>query len=69
VAALREQLEAETRYPLLVGRSPAMAEVVELIDRAAEADVPVLVCGEPGTGKELVARALFARSRAATSRS
>jgi two-component system, NtrC family, response regulator AtoC len=63
VAALREQLEAETRYPLLVGRSPAMAEVVELIDRAADADVPVLVCGEPGTGKELVARALFARSR------
>jgi two-component system, NtrC family, response regulator AtoC len=63
VAVLREQLEAETRYPLLVGRSPAMAEVVELLDRAADADVPVLVCGEPGTGKELVARALFGRSR------
>jgi two-component system, NtrC family, response regulator AtoC len=62
VAALREQLEAETRYPLLVGTSPAMAEVVELIERAAETDVPVLVRGEPGTGKELVARALFARS-------
>lgn len=43
----------------LVGRSVAMQEVYKAIGRVAQQDVPVLVSGEPGTGKELVARAIY----------
>ena len=42
----------------LIGDSPAMAELKRLIERAAPSDVPILVRGENGTGKELVARAI-----------
>ncbi len=54
--------------PELIGRSPAWREVMGLLPRAAGSGLPVLVLGETGTGKELVARAihhLSARRRAA----
>jgi two-component system response regulator AtoC len=48
----------------LVGRSPAMAEPVRLLDQASRLDITVLLSGETGTGKELAARALhFASAR------
>ena len=46
----------------IVGRSPAMLEVCERVIRLARFDVPVLVTGETGTGKELVAQALHTLS-------
>ncbi|MCC6741405.1 MAG: sigma 54-interacting transcriptional regulator [Planctomycetia bacterium] len=48
------------RYPAIVGRGPAMLEMLRAVDRAAARPQPVLIHGETGTGKELVARALHA---------
>ncbi|MBX5482087.1 MAG: sigma-54-dependent Fis family transcriptional regulator [Myxococcaceae bacterium] len=45
-----------------VGRSPALLEVYKQAARAAASNVPVLISGETGTGKELLARAIHARS-------
>lgn len=47
----------------LVGESPATAQLRRLIDRLADADEPVLLTGETGTGKEVAARALHRRSK------
>jgi transcriptional regulator with PAS, ATPase and Fis domain len=46
----------------IVGRSPAVLRMIETTDRAAASDATVLVRGETGTGKELVARRLHAKS-------
>ena len=42
----------------LIGTSPALRDIQALIDRVSGTDAPILVSGEPGTGKELVARAI-----------
>jgi two-component system, NtrC family, response regulator HydG len=49
--------------PHLICGSQAMTEVISLVERVAASRVPVLVYGEPGTGKELVAHRIHARSR------
>jgi DNA-binding NtrC family response regulator len=62
VERLRASLEKEMGLPRLITKGPAMAAVLDLIRRVAPSDVPVLVQGETGTGKELVARMIHARS-------
>ncbi|NMO22929.1 sigma-54-dependent Fis family transcriptional regulator [Pyxidicoccus fallax] len=57
---LRQQVERTSL--VLVGRSPALLEVYKQVARAAASNVPVLITGETGTGKEMVARALHKRS-------
>ena len=47
---------------MLVGRSPAMLRLWQLIERVAPTDATVLISGENGTGKEMVARELYRRS-------
>ena len=60
VASLRHELEHQ--HTTLLGQSERMAEVRQLIDRVADTDVTILILGESGPGKELVARALYASS-------
>ena len=60
--ALKEQLGQEGKYGDIIGRSPAIQRVFELIDRVAPTDASVLIQGESGTGKELVAREIHRRS-------
>lgn len=50
----------------IVGRSPVMREVFDAIERVAPSETTVLIAGETGTGKELVARALHERSERST---
>jgi DNA-binding NtrC family response regulator len=57
---------AATAQNLLLGSSPAMARIHSLIARAGPTEANVLILGENGTGKELVARALHAASGRAT---
>jgi len=66
VGALRRDLARLDRYHELVGTSPAMAEVFRLMDSAAASPVTVLIEGETGTGKELVARGIHEASARAT---
>jgi PAS domain S-box-containing protein len=58
VEALRKALDARVTCADLVGRSPAMRSVFEMVRVVAAHDVTVLIEGESGTGKELVARAI-----------
>src|SRR5258705_282099 len=62
VATLRAQLKEQSRYTMLFGHSQQMTEVRDLIERVSDTDVTVLIRGESGVGKELVARALHEQS-------
>ena len=57
-ANLRQQLESKFGMENIVGESPAMKEVFEMVQQVAPTPVTVLLQGESGTGKELVARAI-----------
>jgi formate hydrogenlyase transcriptional activator len=73
IRKLREQLEAENLelrsqlgqapwFEEIVGSSPALRRVLEAVEQVAPTDATVLITGETGTGKELIARALHRRS-------
>jgi len=62
VERLRGELDRVAGFEELVGDSPAMREVFRVVDQVAGADATVLLRGETGTGKELVARAVHRRS-------
>src|SRR5256712_10993565 len=53
-----EQLSYERRFEQVIGNSPALEEVLEQVDRVAPTDSTVLIQGETGTGKELIAHAI-----------
>jgi DNA-binding NtrC family response regulator len=57
-AALRQQLQTKFGLDNIIGQSPSMAEVFEVVRQVAPARTTVLLLGESGTGKELIARAI-----------
>jgi DNA-binding NtrC family response regulator len=65
VVSLREQIEGTWGPSVFVGSSPPMEKVRKLVARVADADAPVLILGETGTGKELVSRAIHHQSHRA----
>jgi two-component system, NtrC family, response regulator HydG len=63
IGTLRTELRKLGRFGRLVGASPPMQKVYDLIGRVARTDASVLVTGETGTGKEVVAQTIHALSR------
>lgn len=63
--ALREEIDQASMFEEIVGSSSALQEVLSRIAKVAPSDSTVLITGETGTGKELVARAIHKRSQRA----
>jgi len=59
---LREEIRTEHNFEEIVGNSPALLAVLRKVEQVAPTDSTVLICGETGTGKELIARAIHNRS-------
>ena len=64
--ALREEIDKTSMFEEIVGASPALTAVLSRVSKVARSDSTVLISGETGTGKELVARAIHRRSRRAS---
>jgi len=62
---LREEVQVSMNFGRIVGESPALAAMLARIEAVADTPANVLIVGETGTGKELVAHAIHARSRRA----
>ena len=60
--ALREEIDKASMFEEIVGASPALSAVLSRISKVASSDSTVLITGETGTGKELIARAIHRRS-------
>jgi DNA-binding NtrC family response regulator len=61
-AALKSQLATEGQFGGMIGRSPEMRRAFEIADRVAATDSTVLILGESGTGKDLLAQEIHTRS-------
>jgi formate hydrogenlyase transcriptional activator len=59
---LREEILTEHNFEEIIGNSPALLNSLHAVAQVAPTDATVLICGETGTGKELVARAIHSRS-------
>src|SRR5688572_21900366 len=63
IGTLRNELRKVGRFGPLIGASPPMQKVYDLIGRVARSDAAILITGETGTGKEVVAQTIHAQSR------
>jgi two-component system response regulator HydG len=63
VKLLDKALKKSHRFDKLIGESPLMGKLMSRLERVADTETSILIAGETGTGKELVARALHKRSR------
>jgi formate hydrogenlyase transcriptional activator len=59
---LQEEIRTEHNFEDIIGNSPALLGVLRKLEQVATTDSTVLICGETGTGKELIARAIHCRS-------
>ena len=59
----KESIHSESNFAGIVGQSSALRQVLHLVEMVATSDAAVLLLGETGTGKELIARAIHERSR------
>src|SRR5271155_2308544 len=64
--ALREQIDRDSMFEDIVGSSEALRKVLRQVTNVALSDSTVLILGETGTGKELIARAIHKRSKRAS---
>jgi DNA-binding NtrC family response regulator len=62
---LRSALQEKYKFDNIIGQSPEITAVFDLIERVADSDSTILITGESGTGKELVAKAIHYNSRRA----
>ncbi|HXU37015.1 MAG TPA: sigma 54-interacting transcriptional regulator [Blastocatellia bacterium] len=60
---LEEEIRSELNFDQIVGHSPAIKQVLQLVETVAPSDSTILLLGETGTGKELIARAIHDHSR------
>ena len=60
---LQEEIKAVHNFEEIIGQSPALTAVLDNVRRVAATDATVLITGETGTGKELIARAIHSSSR------
>ena len=60
---LQEEIRSVHNFDEIIGRSPVHLAVLDKVGRVASTDSTVLICGETGTGKELIARAIHSNSR------
>jgi PAS domain S-box-containing protein len=60
---LQEEIKSVHNFDEIVGQSPALLEALEKVNRVAKTDASVLILGETGTGKELIARAIHSAGR------
>jgi formate hydrogenlyase transcriptional activator len=63
--ALREQIDRDSMFEDIVGSSDSLRKVLRQVTKVAPSDSTVLILGETGTGKELIARAIHKRSKRA----
>lgn len=59
----KEEVQPACRFEHIIGRSPRMVAIFDLIEKVADCDSTILINGETGTGKGLVARAIHQKSR------
>ncbi len=58
VIRLKKEVESRYQFHLLIGKSPSMQKIYDLVERISDTSANVLISGESGTGKELVAKAI-----------
>lgn len=61
-----QEADSARRFPEIIGRSPKLRKVLQIVEQVADSPATVLIEGESGTGKELIARALHRRSSRAS---